>query len=56
VSNDRHVHHGRWWTLTDGRSQVRLTAALAVRTATWLRDEEAHACVDHKWTKHRIGS
>ena len=25
----------------DGRSQVRLTVALVVRTATWLRDEEA---------------
>jgi hypothetical protein len=25
----------------DGRSQVRLTVALVVRTATWLRGEEA---------------
>ena len=28
-------------TLTDGRSQVRHAAALAVGTVTWLRDEEA---------------
>jgi len=28
-------------TLTDDRSQVRHDAALAVDTATWLRDEEA---------------
>src|SRR5262245_51814726 len=40
---------GRWWTLTGGRFQVKLTAALAVSTATWLRDEEARLAVaDHQ--------
>jgi hypothetical protein len=38
LSNNRHVHQR---TLTDSRPQIRRTAALAVRTATWLRDEEA---------------
>ena len=32
---------GRQRTSPDGASQVRYAAALAVRTATWLRDEEA---------------
>jgi hypothetical protein len=32
---------GRQWTLTDARCQVRDDAALAARTMTWLRDEEA---------------
>ena len=34
---------GRWRTSTDGHSQVTLTAALTVRSATWLRDEETNA-------------
>jgi hypothetical protein len=32
---------GRQRTLTDERSQVKHAAELAVRAATWLRDEEA---------------
>jgi len=32
---------GRWRTLTDSRSQIKRTAAPAVRTAIWPRDEEA---------------
>jgi hypothetical protein len=41
VSNNR--HHQQWTPAdADGRSsQVRHAVALAVRTATWLRDEEA---------------
>ena len=35
--------NGRQRTLVDGHSQVRHAAALAVSTATWLRDEEADA-------------
>jgi hypothetical protein len=38
VSNN---HHRQQWTSADGASQVRDTPALAARTATWLRDEEA---------------
>ncbi len=34
-------------TLTDGRSQVRHAAALAVGTVTWLRDEEANASAEN---------
>ena len=34
---------GRQWTLTDERSQVRHAEELAVRAATWLRDEEVNA-------------
>jgi hypothetical protein len=32
--------------VTDGRSQVSLTAALAVRVTTWFRDEEATVAAD----------
>jgi hypothetical protein len=41
VSNTTVASNGRQWTTTDRRSQVRDAAALAVDTATWLRDEEA---------------
>ena len=40
--------------MTDGATQVRHAEALAVRTVTWLRDEEARPVqrtLDHTWTK-----
>jgi hypothetical protein len=36
---------GRWRIPTDGRSHIRNAIVLAVRVATWLRDEEAKTVI-----------